>query len=228
MFRFDLPASLAAFLTACVLIGAFPASAQVRATGTISGDVELVRLSVGSAVEGYDDVVVFLDGAPKTTPTAEEPLKLTQRDKAFVPKVLVVRAGARVEFPNEDKFFHNVFSLAPAATFDLGLYKGGDSRSVVFKTPGIIPIYCNIHPQMVAYVIVVDNPFYTRAKGGHFKLDNVPKGTFDLVAWFPYGGATTQKIHVEAGKITTAKLVLREESGAGRHKNKHGKTYSRY
>jgi plastocyanin len=197
-------------------------------TGTLTGKITLVRLPVGSAVNGFDDVVVYLEDAPTTGKMPRGPFRIIQRNKTFEPKVTVVPRGERVEFPNEDKLQHNVFSLAPEAKFDLGLYRRGESRTVKFDKPGVVPIFCNIHPQMAAYVVVVDNPFFARPRDGRFSLKGIRPGTYTAVAWFPHGKALRQQVKVMAGATTRIELLLTEQRGAQRHQNKHGKTYSRY
>lgn len=212
------------------LIGGAPARLAHAGpnTGTIQGKVDLVRLSVGSAVSGYDDVIVMLEDAPNDGRKEKGPFRLRQLNKTFKPRVLIVPQGATVEFPNDDKLFHNVFSVSPQAKFDLGLYKGGVSRTFVFKNAGIVPVYCNIHPQMIAYIVVVSNPFYTRVSDGKFVLTGVPKGSYNAAAWFPFGKTVRQPVEVSAGQTTTLDFTLREQSGSGRHSNKDGKTYSKY
>jgi len=209
------------------LIAGAPAAAKPE-TGTVAGKVTLVRLPVGSAVSGYDDVVVYLEDAPPSGKMHKGPFRIVQRNKTFEPKVAVVPRGEAVDFPNEDKLQHNVFSLAPEATFDLGLYKRGESRTVSFEKPGIVPIFCNIHPQMAAYVVVVKNPFYARLRDGRFTLHGVPPGTYTVVAWFPHGKPQRQQIKVTPGATARLDLQLNEQRGAERHANKQGKTYSRY
>jgi len=209
------------------LIAGAPAAAK-RETGNVAGKVTLVRLPVGSAVSGYDDVVVYLDDAPATGKMPKGPFRIVQRNKTFEPKVTVVPRGEAVEFPNEDKLQHNVFSLSPEATFDLGLYKRGESRTVSFEKPGIVPIFCNIHPQMAAYVVVVQNAFFARPRDGRFTLHGVPRGTYTAVAWFPHGKPQRQQIKVTAGATARVELQLNEQRGAERHSNKQGKTYARY
>jgi plastocyanin len=198
-------------------------------TGEISGRAKLVRLSVGSQTSAFDRVVVYLEGAPGTVSSPTDPLEMTQEGKTFDPGMMVVPVGAEVHFPNLDDLFHNVFSLSPGNNFDLGLYRGGDSRSVRFETPGVAAIYCNIHPQMVAHVLVVDNPHNPGLEGdGTFRLEGVPPGIWQAVAWFPFGDPVRQEVRVEPGQTTELRFVLRERGGATRHLDKHGERYGGY
>src|SRR5881628_3127928 len=104
---------------------------------------------------------------------------LDQRNLSFSPHVLAVRVGASVDFPNNDRVFHNVFSFRDGKRFDLGLYPVGALRHVVFDQPGLSRIFCNIHPHMAAYVMAVDSPYFARAdESGAFTIAAVPAGTY--------------------------------------------------
>jgi plastocyanin len=213
-----------------VALAAAPAPAPASSPpGVIAGSLSLVRLSVGSAVKGFDETLVYLDDAPPAAAGSAGPFVMAQEKKAFTPRLLVVPNGARVDFPNRDVFFHNVFSVTPGSTFDLGLYKSGGSKSVVFATPGIVSVYCNIHPQMSAWVAVMANALWARpAADGSFVLAGVPAGKWHAVAWFPYGKPERAEVSVAAGGRAALSLVLREVVGAVRHPDKDGKAYGRY
>ena len=137
------------------------------------------------------DTVVWLDApnAPERPQTGR--VVLDQRNLSFSPRVLVVRVGTKVDFPNNDRVFHNVFSFRDGKRFDLGLYPVGALRQVVFDRPGLSRIFCNIHPNMAAYVVVVESPYFARAdESGAFTIADVPAGTYNYHAWRP--GATTE------------------------------------
>jgi hypothetical protein len=107
-----------------------------------------------------------------------------QRDHAFVPHLLIVPVGARIQFPNEDLIFHNVFSMFQAKRFDLGLYEAGSSKAILFDKPGISYIFCNIHPQMGAVVIVLSAPYYgISSSDGSVKIEHVPPGRYRFKVW---------------------------------------------
>jgi plastocyanin len=195
-----------------------PAAARPEAPGDIRGEVVLVRRSAGSQAKGPGDVVVYLEDAPAVGPMPRSGYVVEQVGKTFDPQVLVVPVGATVEFPNHDIYHHNIFSLSPAKHFDLGLYEPGATRSVTFDKPGLVSLYCNIHPQMLGYVLVVSNPFHTRpAEGGAFSLRGVPPGSYHLVAWFPFGPAVREVVRVTPGGSTRVKVVVRERAHASRH-----------
>ncbi|MEO8256264.1 MAG: carboxypeptidase regulatory-like domain-containing protein [Acidobacteriota bacterium] len=142
---------------------------------------------VGARVE--PNAVVWLEAA--AAPGREtRKVVLDQRNLTFSPHVLAVRAGATVEFPNRDRVFHNVFSFHDGKRFDLGMYPVGASRDVTFGTPGVSRIFCNIHPNMAAYVIAVDSGYFAASDAsGRFQIAAVPAGTYVYHAWHP-GGAT--------------------------------------
>ena len=135
------------------------------------------------------EAVVWLDapGAPRLAHPAE--VVLDQRNLNFSPRVLAVQTGTRVRFLNDDRIFHNVFSYHDGKRFDLGLFPVGAVKSVPFDQPGLSRIFCNIHPQMAAYVMVVDTPYFAVSdEAGRFVVASVPAGEYAAHAWRP-GGA---------------------------------------
>lgn len=137
-----------------------------------------------------EDTVVWVEqvpaGADSLLRTERRRPRLAQRDQAFAPRVLAVAVGSVVDFPNEDPIFHNVFSLSPVKRFDLGKYPRGQSRSVTFSKPGVVPVFCDIHSDMAAWVVVTPNGAYARpdAEGG-FRLGPLPAGRYTVHAWHP-------------------------------------------
>jgi len=157
------------------LASAAPAPALVDLQGTTR---------VGDRTEPH--AVVWLD-APAGSMAARAPRTiLDQRNLDFSPQVLAVRVGTVVEFPNNDRVFHNVFSFHDGKKFDLGLYPVGTMRRVIFDHPGLSRIFCNIHPNMGAHVMVVDTPYFTvSGDDGRFTIPAVPAGTYTYHAWRP-------------------------------------------
>lgn len=114
---------------------------------------------------------------------------MDQRDMKFVPRVLPVVVGTTVEFPNNDKTFHNVFSNSDAKKFDLGLYPAGKARSVTFDKPGVVKILCNVHPDMEAFIVVKSHSYYAATDArGNYRLNGVPLGKYRLEVWHPEFG----------------------------------------
>jgi hypothetical protein len=152
---------------------------------------------------------------------------MSSSQKRFTPHVIAVARGATVTFPNVDKVFHNVFSRTAGSEFDLGLYRNGASRSVRFAKPGLVRVYCNIHPDMAGYVRVLeDAAFTTTDETGSFRLARLPPGRRTVLVWHERGGEKQFPVELEAGRRRTLNLVL-DGSGYRRfqHKNKFGREY---
>jgi plastocyanin len=194
--------------------------------GTISGRVSMVVRGGGRA-EDLSDAVVYLENAPGAPPVGAANIEM--RGKEFIPHVLVVGVGSRVDFPNLDPILHNVFSPSSAEVFDLGLYMRPDRGGWVFRHPGLVRVYCNIHPQMSAVVAVRDNPYFTKpSANGNFTIPRVPPGRYTLKAWQDDAEKeqTTTVVVPSGGKVSVA-LVL-DASGFEQqpHKKKDGKDYA--
>ncbi|HTZ96832.1 MAG TPA: hypothetical protein VMB18_10565 [Terriglobales bacterium] len=158
--------------------------------------------------------------------------RLTQKNKSFQPHVLVVPVGSKVEFPNRDPFFHNVFSLFEGKRFDLGLYEAGSTREVQFDKTGVSYIFCNIHAEMSAVVIAVNSPYYAVSDlRGELVIPNVAPGRYAMHVW--YDGvpqdtlnAMTRTITVSEDSSTLGLLRLPASSPPPAHKNMYGKDYT--
>lgn len=145
--------------------------------------------------------VVWLEASGAPAGNAPKKVVLDQRNLTFVPHVLAVRVGTTVEFPNNDKVFHNVFSFRDGKKFDLGMYPKGTSRPIVFDTPGLARLFCNIHPNMAAYVMAVDSPFFAVSnEDGNFTISGVPADTYTYRAWRPGGQTLTGSITVDGSQ----------------------------
>lgn len=130
--------------------------------------------------------VVYLDPGPRAAfDIRDEPrVRLDQRNESFFPHVLAIVAGTTVDFPNNDSTYHNVFSLSKTKTFDLGRYAAGRSKSVRFDKPGIVRVFCDIHSHMSAYILVFSHPYFAVTdEQGRYRIDNLPSGTYNVVAW---------------------------------------------
>jgi hypothetical protein len=122
--------------------------------------------------------------------------------------VLPVLRGSTVRFPNEDPVFHNVFSLSRVRSFDLGRYPKGASKSVRFERAGIVQVFCHIHTDMSAVVLVLENPFFTVPARGHYAIEGVPPGDYRVVAWHERIKPLEYRVHVEAGKTAVLDLNI--------------------
>lgn len=180
----------------------------------------------GERDDEFRNVVVYLESTPAlaaaarsgaASPAPAGALAIRQDGLAFVPHVLPILRGSTVEFPNSDPVFHNVFSLARAASFDLGRYPRGDARSVRFETAGIVKVFCHIHSDMSAVVMVLDNPFFVVPDAlGRFHLDGLPPGEYKAAAWHERARLARRNIRIEAGRATTVRFdIPLSEDGAG-------------
>lgn len=151
----------------------------------------------------YRNVVVYLEAADvlaKLTGPEHPAPSMRQEGLAFVPHVLPVVRGTSVEFPNSDPVFHNVFSLSRAASFDLGRFPRGETRTLKFDTPGVVKVFCHIHSDMGAVIMVLDNPFFTAPDhDGRFRIDGLPPGDYRITAWHERARPSTHAVHVDAG-----------------------------
>ena len=155
---------------------------------------------------GPQDVVISLEGegSASVARAGVSPLRMRQENETFIPHVLPIQVGTTVEFPNEDEFYHNVFSVMSGDRFDLGRYAKGSSAREVFEKPGIVVVRCEIHAGMKAYVVVLDTPYFTVPdETGAFALKNIPAGSYKLRAWHPSYGEQEQTVLVtESGSVS--------------------------
>ena len=168
----------------------------------LSADGPSIHLSGSAAVAGkpHANVVVWLEAPAGQQSGDRRRIVLDQRNLQFAPRVLVVRTGTTVEFPNNDRVFHNVFSFRDGKRFDLGLYPIGSVKHVRFDKPGVSRLFCNIHPQMAAYVIAVDSPWFAVSdEHGSFTLPDLPAGSYTYHAWRAGASPITGSLTVGPG-----------------------------
>lgn len=202
---------------------------------TVTGKIEFSAASPKQAGDA-SGVVAWLEpvgAAPQTkTLTPRQHLQLVQKNKTFLPHMLVVPVGSPVDFPNHDPFFHNVFSLFDGRRFDLGLYEAGATKTVVFSKPGISYIFCNIHPEMSAVVIALKTPYYgISERNGSIAIANVPAGRYELHVWHERVlpetlSNLTRSVTISETSNSLGVIRLAEQrSFSQNHKNKYGKDY---
>lgn len=144
--------------------------------------------------------VVFLEGGG-AKPKPVQNAMIDQRGKKFLPHVIAVPVGTTVQFPNNDLVFHNVFAEYNAKRFDLGMYPRGATRKQTFPKPGLVALFCSVHSDMSAFIMVVDTPYYTVAdSSGHFDIKNVPAGTYKLKVWHESGELSEQTITISSNE----------------------------
>jgi hypothetical protein len=135
---------------------------------------------------------------------------MDQRNETFVPHVLAITTGTTVDFPNSDKLYHNVFSLSKTRRFDLGRYAAGHSQSVRFERPGIVRVFCDIHSHMNAFILVFSHPFFALTdQEGRYRIDNVPPGSYGVIAWNEGISSETTPVTVPQGGIAELDFTLR-------------------
>jgi plastocyanin len=213
---------LAALALATVTLGTVPREAAP--TGIIRGQVVAIQSAVSATRPAVSDLagarpdpvdrrraVVYLDTGPRGAFEELRPgrVKMDQRGQQFVPRVLAITAGTTVDFPNSDTTFHNAFSLAPSGAFDLGRYRPGRTRSFRFDRPGIVPVSCDIHSHMSAYILVFIHPFFAVTDDeGRYSIAGVPGGTYTLTVWSEIGRPAPLRVTVGDGETVEANFQV--------------------
>jgi len=162
------------------------------------------------------DFVVFVEGRfgtnrpPPTNVLAVATTKIAQKGAVFSPHVLPVMVGTTVEWPNYDDIYHNVFSMSDAKQFDLGLYKGNPpDKRVTLDKPGRVDVFCSIHENMHCIILVLENPYFACTdEDGHYKIADVPPGTYKLKAWHERLPADEREITVPTNGVVRVDFVL--------------------
>jgi plastocyanin len=184
-----------------------------RAAPAASERPAVAELGMPAAREPLDrkKSVVYLEAAPQ--PAFEPPppgaAVLDQRNETFVPGVLAITAGSTVAFPNNDRVYHNVFSLSKPRRFDLGRYPRGQSRSVQFDRPGVVRVFCEIHSHMSAYILVFAHRFFDVTDAdGRFRIDGVPPGSYTLAVWWDGSVRARRELRVEEDGAAEQEFVI--------------------
>lgn len=217
----------AAYVGLAQAAGAAPAAAA--ATGTVTGRVRVTK--PGGEAVAPTGVVVYLEGlfAGGAGDANRPHPQIHQRDLQFMPPLTVVVQGTTVDFPNDDRVFHNVFSFSEAAKFDLGLYKSGTSKSVTMRKAGVVNVYCNIHPDMISKIKVLDSTYFAIVgEDGSYRIEHVPAGNHTLVAWQSYGAESRSQVNVTATGVAQVDIALTQGRPDLRHTRKDGTPYGRY
>jgi plastocyanin len=213
------------------LLLVLPAPIATDTGGIVSGQIRLT--ADGAARPDASNAVVWLEGVHREegaapAPAASREPQMRSDQKRFTPRVVVVRRNDSVNFPNVDPIYHNVFSVSGANRFDLGLYRSGASKKKDFAAPGLVRVYCNIHPQMVGFVMVVDSDFAAvTGPDGKFRLEGVPPGNWTLKVWQEEAQAEGSfPVTVRPRQETAVPVSLDVSSfKPAPHKNKYGRDY---
>ena len=177
---------------------------QEKRSGTITGTINV------RGVRDARDVVVFIEHMEGTyQPRQEKPI-LDQLNMVFIPHVLPILVGTTVQFPNSDEVRHNVFSPSKIKPFNLGTYAKGITREVIFDKTGVVTLLCNVHTSMSAFIIVLENPYFTKTgSDGTFILKNVPIGKYTIKTWHENLKEKTLEVTVITGKTVEVDFNLR-------------------
>jgi plastocyanin len=241
----DMMSKVLKILIGLVFLVACTHGAQVRAQDrSVTAIVVILRAgatngkAAANKVPDASNVAVWLTALDHLQPIAarsrnpQKAPQLVQRNKTFEPHVLIVPVGTRVEFPNKDPFFHNIFSLYEGRRFDLGLYEAGTRRSVLFDRPGVSFLFCNIHAEMSAVVLSVDTPnFGLSDRNGNVIIPNVPDGRYQMNVWYErsspeYLKGLTRVVTVSDSASNLGPIhIIENPNFTPAHKNKYGLDY---
>ena len=187
-------------------------SVLVFLMAAVSGQAGTIH---GKVTGAKGESVVYIDAIPgKTFPAPTQHVEMDQKGLMFMPHLLVVEKGATVDFKNDDSVEHNVFWQAISGNKSLGHNMGtwprGQQRSFKFDNAGVVPLLCNVHPDMAAYIVVSPTPYFAETdKTGAFKIENVPNGTYKLTAWNEAGKGKTQSVQVTVSGDAEANIALK-------------------
>jgi plastocyanin len=197
----------------------------------VSGKITLLNAKTGVPV----NVAVWLEplnNQPRQNFPKPQDLKIRQQNKQFLPRVLLASVGQKVEFPNDDPFPHNLFSNSETKRFDLGLYQAGETKSVLFNRTGLVSLFCNIHPQMSAFILIVPTNFYSLSnEKGEVSIKGVPPGDYRLKVWHERAKSETlealsRQITVGSSGASLGTIQIDEKGYSfSQHKNKDGRDY---
>ena len=201
-----------------LLASIFPLSLAAYA-GELSGHVTVTG-------RNHPEASTIVYAEPLDAPAPERPARavMAQKNKTLVPHLLVVPVRSTIDFPNRDDIFHNIFSDSRPHPFDLGLYRAGASKSQTFHEPGSYRVFCNIHPQMAAVILVVPTPYFVETNpAGDYRME-LPDGRYRVTAWSERSQPSSSEVTVQGS--TSANLTLDESKFVElAHKNKYGLEY---
>jgi plastocyanin len=216
-----------AFLVLLLILLALPVHSE-----EIRGRVQLLAKGGKGQAKGSDvrqAVVYFEPTGSSSARPPDTPFEMVTKRKAFAPRVLVVPKGSRVRFPNQDPILHNVFSVSSPNQFDLGLYRQGPGKETRFEEPGLVRVFCNVHHEMVAYVLVLGTSYYVSPDAqGEFVLTGLPRGSGKLTVWHEQADPWTVDVDLPAkvaGPVMARVEIVRPLIPA--HLNKLGQSYFR-
>ncbi len=196
--------------------------------GFISGTVTVFQKQLFGKFKKKEDmsgVLVYVTGFKSEAP--REIPDIVQKNMTFYPEILPIVVGQKIRFPNKDDIYHNVFSISPVNCFDLGQYKGVETpKTVLFEKPGLVTVFCNIHPQMITYVAVLENKAFAMTnQEGVFQIQDVPPGAYKIHAWLPNAKRVTKEVLTKPGLKNVINLEISQTIKVTPHKRKDGSPY---
>lgn len=211
-----------AIVAAIAALGGAGRAAAAQPGGRVTGTVKVTEADGRPASAA--GVIVYVVGFSE--PGSAKVTTIVQKDRKFVPDLVAITAGERVAFPNHDPFLHNVFSQSAPRKFDLGSFTRGEAKGKRFPAPGVVDVYCNIHPEMAATILVVPNRRHTVARpNGTFTLDGVPPGDWTVFAYTRRAiKPASARVAVRAGADATVDLAI-VRGAEPAHLNKYGEKY---
>lgn len=193
---------------------------------TIRGKVKLTGKGADKAK--IEDTVIFFEPEQKASVAPLQNIHpIVMKKKAYQPRVSAIPVGSEIQISNYDTILHNAFSPSKPNQFDFGLYGKSEGKTHRFDHAGVVRIFCNVHFHMVAYVLVLDTPYYTRPNSrGEFRLDNLPAGGGRLTLWHERTKRIVKKINLPLNQEQNIELVVSKRR-VPEHKNKSGSSYKK-
>jgi plastocyanin len=177
--------------------------APTAQAGPITGSVRL------ASADDAGQVVVYVEGVRGASAPAKEQPQINHVDLRFTPRTLAVLKGTTVAFPSSDSVLHSAFSVSKSNPFELGVYGKGATETVTFANPGLVEVFCHLHSDMRAYVLVLENPFFaTPAKDGTFSIAGVPDGAYQVKAWVSPSRNESKSVTVRGAAPVTLSFAL--------------------
>ncbi len=166
----------------------------------LAGAIACGTRADAATVRGTTDAAVVWVSAPAAMPAPTE-VEMRNSHRTFIPPFVAIAAGSSVRFPNDDPFYHSIYSASKADPFDIGYYGPGPGKAVAFPNPGIIQVHCHIHASMHAVIVVTDGPFAMNS-GGTYAIEGVPAGRYRLHSWDPTHGERTTHVTIPSASAT--------------------------
>ena len=183
------------------------------------------KVSINSPGDDPGPAVVYVTGFSAAPKSAKEP-EVIQKNEHFEPTFLPIVQGQAIRFINKDSKAHNVFSTSEPRKFDLGTADSGAQTKVTFPTPGLVDVFCNIHPSMEMRILVLQNPAFTLAQqGAEYRISGIPDGKFKVFAWHPHGKPASKEVELKGGQTVTLDWALDANQTSTPHLNKYGRPY---